>query len=337
MQYDDDFLEQINEEVDLLEYVENYIPLKKRGSDYFGHCPLHIDKTPSFSITPEKNRYYCFGCGRGGGIISYLMEYEGHTFDDAVQRAAALAHVDMSQMCKSETIAFLKKYSRIKPFTEIQKVNHKILDWKESFYDKYEKAPIPEWEMEGIKKEEIELFQIRIDPIGNRIVYPVCDAKGNLINVKGRTRYLNYKDMKISKYMNYYKIGVMDYFQSLELALPYIQERKEVIIFESIKSVMKCFGWGYKNCISAEKHTLTTEQIMLLIRLNVDIVFAYDSDVDYSQRDVWDNLTKLKRIRNVYVLKDRRKLLGVKEEKNSPADCGKDIFVTLYNEKTKIV
>ena len=79
--YDPDMIEQIEENVDLLEYVSNSIELEQRGNDYFGHCPLHVDKTPSFSVNPKENKYYCFSCGYGGRIISYLCDYEKMSYE----------------------------------------------------------------------------------------------------------------------------------------------------------------------------------------------------------------------------------------------------------------
>lgn len=332
--YDDDMLQQINENADLFEYVSQFIEMEQRGNDYFGHCPLHIDNTPSFSITPSKNSYYCFSCGKSGGIIGYLMDYEGLPFDKAVKKAAELAEMDLSKMCKSHTVSFLKKLRTyaLKPNIAFE---HDILDISE--LDKYKKEPIWEWIDEGIEPEIMDLFGIMADTKQNRIVYPVYDINGNLINIKARTRYANYKKMKIPKYINYYPVGVMDYFQSLNMTLPYIKEKNEVIIFESIKSVMKMYGWGYKNCVSAEKHTLTKEQENLLVKLKVNIVFAYDSDVSYRQKDVRKTLEKLKRVTNVYVIEDKHKLLGGAETKNSPADCGKEIWDELYETRKKIV
>lgn len=332
--YDDDMLQQINENADLFEYVSQFIEMEQRGNDYFGHCPLHIDNTPSFSITPAKNSYYCFSCGKSGGIIGYLMDYEGLPFEKAVKKAAGLADMDLSKMCKSHTVSFLKKLRTyaLKPNTEFQ---HDILDISE--LDKYKKEPIWEWIDEGIEPEVMDLFGIMADTKQNRIIYPVYDIDGNLINIKARTRYANYKKMKIPKYINYYPVGVMDYFQSLNMTLPYIKEKNEVIIFESIKSVMKMYGWGYKNCVSAEKHTLTKEQENLLVKLKVNIVFAYDSDVSYRQKDVRKTLEKLKRVTNVYIIEDKYKLLGGTETKNSPADCGKEIWDELYETRKKVV
>lgn len=335
MEYDDDMLREINDNADLLAYAQQTMELEQRGNDYFAHCPLHQDKTPSLSFTPAKNSYYCFSCGRSGGMIGFLIDFEGLDFDSAVEKASVLANVDMSKMCQSRTISMLKRWkTALMPKIEVAK--HEIIPKKElEKFSKTEKAT--EWISEGIKPDVLDLFGIRIDTYGNRIVYPVYDIDGNLINIKGRTRYANYKALKLAKYMNYYKVGTMDYFQGLEITLPYIKEKNEIIIFESIKSVMKAYGWGYKNCASAEKHTLTPEQISLLAKLKVDVVLAYDSDIDYKQGEVWEDIERLRRITNVYIIQDKDGLLGGKDAKNSPADCGLDIWNELYLNKRKVV
>lgn len=327
-------LKQINDGVDLLAYVETQIPLKQRGNDYYGHCTLHTDITPSFSVSPEDNLFYCFSCGRGGGIINYLMAYEGRTFGEAVEQAAKLAKIDLSKMCQSQTILYLKNIKaafsqRREPY------KHRILP--ESEYRKFKRQPVPEWEEEGITRDTIEAFDIRVDDRSNRIVYPVRDIDGKLINIKARTRYANYKDLKIPKYINYYEVGVMDYFQSLDMSKQAVQQRGEIILFESIKSTMKAYGWGHNNCASAEKHTLTPEQIALLVRLRANVVFAWDSDISYWQSDVRRDIERLKRFTNVYIIEDKGKLLGGPSAKNSPVDCGRDIWETLYANKRKVV
>ena len=335
MEYDDDMLREINDNADLLAYAQQTMELEQRGNDYFAHCPLHQDKTPSLSFTPAKNSYYCFSCGRSGGMIGFLIDFEGLDFDSAVEKASVLANVDMSKMCQSRTISMLKRW-RTALMPKIEVAKHEIIPKKElEKFSKTEKAT--EWISEGIKPDVLDLFGIRIDTYGNRIVYPVYDIDGNLINIKGRTRYANYKALKLAKYMNYYKVGTMDYFQGLEITLPYIKEKNEIIIFESIKSVMKAYGWGYKNCASAEKHTLTPEQISLLAKLKVDVVLAYDSDIDYKQGEVWEDIERLRRITNVYIIQDKDGLLGGKDAKNSPADCGLDIWNELYLNKRKVV
>ena len=332
MTYDDEMLQEINASVDLLEYVSQSIEMEKRGRDYFGHCPLHVDNTPSFSITPSKNSYYCFSCGRSGGIIGYLMDYEHLRFDDAVDKAAKLGNMDLSKMCKSQTMTFLKKTKNL--MREKEQIVHEVLSANE--LSKYSHEDITEWIDEGILQEVMDLFEVRINDRDNRIVYPVYDINGNLINIKGRTRYKNYKELRIPKYINYYPIGTMDYFQGLNITLPFIKDQNEMIIFESVKSVMKAYGWGYKNCASAEKHTITDEQLKLLVRLRVNIVFAFDSDISYSDKDIKKTIDVLKRITNVYIIYDRKGLLGGKDAKNAPVDLSREIWEQLYFNKTKV-
>lgn len=136
--------------------------------------------------------------------------------------------------------------------------------------------------------------------------------------------------------MNYYPIGTMDYLQGLDITLPYVKEKNEIILFESVKSVMKAYGWGYKNSASVEKHSVTDEQLKLLVKLRVNIVFAFDTDVNYRDDDLRKTINKLKRITNVYVIYDRKHLLGGKEAKNAPVDLTKEIWEQLYFNKTKV-
>lgn len=334
MNYDDDMLRQINKEADLYAYASQSLEFKKRGKDYFTNCPFHVDVTPSLSFTPEKNTYYCFSCGKSGGMIGYLMDFEGMSFNDAVKKAALLASIDISNMCQSQTMNFLKRY-RAMQMQKKEVCQHDILPL--DTMNKYKKCRVQEWLDEGISQDVMDLFGVRVDDLSNRIVYPVYDVNKNLINIKGRTRYKNYKVMKIAKYMNYYPIGVMDYFQGLDITLPYIQEKNEIIIFESIKSVMKSYEWGYKNCVSAEKHTLTSAQIDLLIKMRVNIVLAYDSDIYYFKGEVKDDIEKLRRVTNIYIVDDKQKLLGGTCAKNAPVDCGIDVWETLYSQKRKVV
>ena len=333
MTYDDDVLREINASVDLLEYVSQSIDMEKRGRYYFGHCPLHIDDTPSFSITPSENAFYCFSCKRSGGVIGYLMQYEHLRFEDAVDKAARLANFDLSTICKSDTMSFLKKARKIFHYKP-EEVKHEILN--ENLLNKYSHKEIQEWLDEGITQDVLDLFGVMANERDNRIVYPVRDIEGHLINIKGRTRYKNYKELKIAKYMNYYPIGTMDYLQGLDITLPYVKEKNEIILFESVKSVMKAYGWGYKNSVSVEKHSVTDEQLKLLVKLRVNIVFAFDTDVDYRDDDLRETINKLKRITNVYVIYDRKHLLGGKEAKNAPVDLTKEIWEQLYFNKTKV-
>ena len=336
MIYDEEYLEEIKNNVDLLEYIGNDIELTKKGKDYFGHCPKHVDLTPSFSVNPKKNIFYCFSCGRGFSIFDYLMEYEGLSFDEAVKKASKLAGISIGTMCQSQTVIENRRIKRRNLNNQSHCCQHEILS-KDEYY-KFKVGKVQEWLDEGIRQSEIDLFEIRIDDRSNRIVYPVYDVDGNFINIKGRTRFKDYKKMGICKYINYYPVGTVDYFQGLNITEPYIKQSKEIIIFESIKSVMKLFGNDIKNSASAEKHTLTPEQIAWIIKSDIkDVVLAYDSDVTYKEKSVKENINMLKRFVNIYIIQDKDDLLGGKEGKNSPIDLGFDIWQKLYSQKKKIL
>ena len=332
--YDPELLKEIDERADLIAYVEQNYELERRGDDYYMPCPKHVDLTPSLSFNIKDGFYYCFSCGRSGRMVWWLHDYEGLPYDEAIEKAAKLADIDMSGMCQSDTVRYLKKISRSRQ-PKKERCEHTILNKSE--IEKYKIQPVKEWEEEGIQPEVIKRFGVRIDDLNNRIVYPVYDINGNLINIKGRTRYVNYKELKVAKYINYYKVGCLDYFQCLNQNLSYVKERGEIIVFESIKSVMKAYGWGFKNCVSAETHTLSDEQIELLIKLRVNVVIAWDSDIDMWSRESSENFGTLKRMTNLYYITDSEKLLGGKETKNAPVDCGQEIWETLYHNKRKVV
>lgn len=332
MQYDEDFLRELNQKVNLADYVGNFIELSPRSNgDLYGKCPLHDDKTPSFSVNTRENLFYCFSCGRGGGIIQYLMKYEGLSIDEAVQKVCRLAQIDSSKFCTSETVRFLRKMKR---GTSQKEIEHLVVD--EAEYLRYADEVPAEWLQEGISAATMKAFEVRVDNRANRIVYPVRNRAGELINIKGRTRFPNYKEMHLQKYINYKTVGTMDYFQGLHLTEPFIREKHEAIVFESIKSVMKCWDCGIKNTISAEKHDLTPEQIRLLISLRVDVVLAYDSDVCYQNAKIAEDIRRLARFTNVYIIEDQEGVLGGKEGKNSPIDLGGDIFQKLYENRRKV-
>lgn len=332
--YDGEMLKEIDDHADLISYVSQNYELQKHGDNLWLNCPKHCDKTPSLAFNIKDGFYHCFSCGRSGRMIWWLHDYEGLPFDEAVEKAAKLANVELRTLCPSESLIFLKKVQKCFQ-NKKEKKPHTIINPAE--YKKYKELPIPEWEEEGISTDVMKHFGIRVDERQNRIVYPVYDIDGNLINVKGRTRYPNYKELKLPKYINYYKVGCLDYFQCLNQNLTYIKEKNEIIIFESIKSVMKAYGWGYKNCVSAETHSMSSEQINLLLQLRVNIVIAWDSDVSKTDPDVADNLNRLKRFTNVYYISDPQKLLGGKETKNAPVDCGQEVWETLYEYKRKVV
>ena len=321
--YDPEYLKEINQKVDLLGYASTHFDFEKRGGNYFTHCPStsHNDITPSLCINPERNMFKCFACGAGGGIINWLRFTENLSFENAVKKAANLAGVkQFSDGYKSQTVIINRLLAPKKNKT----VKHDVLN--SDIYSKFSKELPREWLEEGISPEAMNRYHVRIDNDGNRIVYPVFDVNGNFINVKGRTRQKFYKELGIAKYINYYKVGMNDYFQGWQQALPSIIDTNEIILFEGIKSCMKAFDYGYLNTVSVECHEINIEQIKLLIKLGADVVIAFDSDIDPTSIK---GIDILKKFLNVYIIYNT-KLLG---EKESPVDKGKDVWEKLYMER----
>ena len=98
MRYSDDLIEEIRMKNDIVDVISGYVKLQRKGSSYFGLCPFHNEKSPSFSVSPGKQMYYCFGCGAGGNVFTFLMEYENFTFPEALERLADRAGVELPKL-----------------------------------------------------------------------------------------------------------------------------------------------------------------------------------------------------------------------------------------------
>ena len=97
MYYPEEVIEEIRMKNDIVDVVSGYVKLQKKGSSYFGLCPFHNEKSPSFSVSPGKQIYYCFGCGAGGNVISFVMQYENYTFQEAVKFLAKKAGIQLPE------------------------------------------------------------------------------------------------------------------------------------------------------------------------------------------------------------------------------------------------
>ena len=331
MKYDFEELDVLCEQVDLLEYASKTFDFTKKDShNYACHCPRHIDKTPSLMIDTDGNYFYCFSCGVSGNIISWIRIFEGLSFDEAVCKVAELSGTDLSSLTISDTLQFFKKVQKAYESPQREDFKREIL--APSYYEQFADELPQEWIDEGISEEVMKKYEVRIDKSSNRIVYPVYDADLNLIGAKGRTRFKNYKQLKLMKYMNYKKLYVMDYFAGMKQALPEISKKRKVIIFEGIKSVMKADGWGYHNCISTETSKINECQVRLLIKMGIkEVVFAYDNDVSINK--IRENAKMLSRFTNTFAIQDRQHLL---DEKDSPVDKGQKVWEELYESRVRL-
>ena len=329
-EYDINEVNRLCEDIDLIAHVEDEygLELQKRGDKYFGNCPLHIDKTPSLCFYPEENCFYCYSCKRHGNLLTWLTEYEKVPFTDAINKIYEITGNKPSLPCSSAKI-----------FREINKINNrntheeKRKKYSLDYFTKYSKEYPQEWIDEGIPREILDKYEIRIDHESNRIVYPLYDNDGNLVGVKGRTRWKNWKAMGIgSKYMAYNSFGRTDFFVGMKQNRDNIIETGEAIIVEGIKSVMKLDNFGYHNGLAAETSTINDEQIKILLALGVkNVVIALDKGVDFSK--IAKPLNILKRFTNVYIIRDYKGLL---DDKDAPVDKGKEIWEKLYDEKRRV-
>ena len=336
MQHDKEFLQQINDSVNLIDYVTAHgYECHEKGDNVWVHCPLHNDDTASLAIRKSDNFAHCFSCGFSGKIISWLWKIEGLSFEQAVEKAAKLAGTDITKMCRSETLLFNRNLKRGRTK---EKTSHIILE--ESAYAKYTKATPREWINEGITPEAMEFFEVRYDPASSRIVYPVRMLNGDLIGVKGRSIFPadQCKKLGIGKYMNYYEVGTADFLQGLDKTLHYAKAQNELILFEGIKSCMKAYTWGHKNCAAVESHSINPHQVRLLVDIGTNITVAFDSDVTFeghANEALRSALDTLSLFTNVYIVRDKGGLLGGASAKNSPVDCGQYVWNELYERKER--
>lgn len=336
MRYDKDKLNELAEQVDIVDYIGKKYELKSMGKNiYVTHCPFHDgDHTASLTVYGDTNSWFCFGCKRGRNIYDWLRQDEGLTFHEAVEKVTQLTGGNIEDTVVSDTIAFFKNCNR----TSIQKpvaiLERKQLDFDKDYVQLYSDDLPKEWLEEGITEEALRYYNIRVDIKKDRIVYPVFDSEDRFISVKGRTRVPNFKEYGITKYINYYKIGVLDYFQGWQQAVSEIISTKSVIIFEGVKSCMKAYGWGIKNTVASETSLLTEEQVKLLIKNGIgEVIFAYDKDQSF-QKIANNKCTKL--LTNyalVSIIIDNKGLLG---EKDAPVDQGKDVFLKLLYERRRL-
>lgn len=332
--YDADVLKEMKSKVNLLDYASQSMEFKHRGNGlYATNCPLHIDKTPSLMIYSDQNAFHCFSCGASGDIYTWLQTFEKLSFAEAVKKVAEITGTDMSNSKPCQTIAIFKKMKQLKEMNDEKISQRQILS--ENYLKNFAEEIPREWVEEGIDPEVMKRYGIRIDVRGNRIVYPVYDGDGNLIAVKGRTRYKNFQDIGLQKYKFYQKIGTLDFFVGWQEALPYIQKRNEVYLFEGIKSVMKVAAWGYENSMSCETSHISDGQIKWLLKHKIkNIIICFDSDREIKK--IKENVKMLRRFTNVYVVIDKNKLLGGKDAKASPCDKGCEVFEQLLKDKVKI-
>ena len=298
------FLDELTERSDIVDVVSQYVRLTKRsGANLFGLCPFHSEKTPSFSVSPDKQIYHCFGCGKGGGVINFIMEIENLGFQDAVAFLARRANMPMPEEVETEDASHRKR---------ILELNR---DAARFFYEQLV-APTGRPAQEYVDRREIsgamvrnfglgfapdswsaltdamrkkgysdqELFESGLmkhgrngggyDTFRNRLMFPVIDVRGSVIGFSGRIlgdgepKYLNSPETAVfSKSHNLF---------ALNLAKK--SKRGYIILVEGNIDVVSLHQAGFDCAVASLGTSLTPEQARLLSRYTKEVILCYDSD-----------------------------------------------------------
>lgn len=321
-----DLLSRINIE----EYISQYVDLEEKNGELWGISPFTFppEKTPSFSVRPEVGRFYDFSSGIGGTLYTFILYYKKCSKREAIEELKSLAGFDGKVYAPSEKMSATmscKKYA-LKPKHE-KEAKTTVLpdDYMEKYEDRPEKLSV--WRDEGISDEEMKRFSVMYDSFSNRIVYPIRDPDGKIVNVGGRTLDPNWKEKGLKKYCYFFQWGTMKTIYGYAENIKSIKEKREIILFEGCKSVLKAGTWGIDNCTAILTSHLSPFQMKLLAKLGCNVVFALDKDVDVTKDH---NIAKLKRYVNVSYISDRQNLL---DEKDSPVDKGEEVFKRLYEDR----
>lgn len=321
--------------VDLLEYAEDEcgLELEFKNGEYWGLSPFKPENTPSFSINQELQTFYDFSSGQGGNIISFIRGMKECTVKEAVDILLNYAGISNDDNYRSMPIT-AKIAKRYKPKEIVKKKEitaPQILP--DSYMEIYEEdeSKLREWTKEGMSLEILKEYEVKYDPFSDRLVYPIRNYKGQIVNVCGRTLDKNFKEKKLRKYTYFKKWGgEMNVLFGASENAEEIKKQKEVIIFEGAKSVFIAATWGYRNCCALLTSHLSDGQFNYLIRLGARVVFALDEDIDITKDK---NIQRLKRYVPVEYVRNFPKIL---EPKMAPVDKGKKIWDKLYAGRRKL-
>lgn len=321
---------EILEQVDILEYIQQFCDLEEKNGEWWGLSPFKEEKTPSFSVNTEKQKFYDFSSGAGGNLIDFIVRYNRCGFKEALSILKKYANItdDTHYVCRLECAKIARKFKK-KP-KEIKESKCQILpnDYMERYDFNKEKLSI--WVNEGISLDTMRKFGVMYDQFSNRIVYPIKNYTGEIINVCGRTIDADFKSKGLRKYTYFKPLGILDTLYGFSDNKQNILSQKEIILFEGAKSVMIAHEWGIDNTSAILTSHLNQYQLLFLIKLGVRVVFALDEDVDIDEDS---NIAKLKRYVKIEAIKNFDNLLT---EKMAPVDAGREIWEKLYERRISV-
>lgn len=307
MRYSDDIIEEVRMKNDIVDVISQYVKLTRRGSSYFGLCPFHNEKTPSFSVTPSKQMYYCFGCGAGGNVYNFIMEYENYSFGEALSHLADRAGVELPKIEysreareKAEQRATLLEINKLAAryfYYQLRRESGKtaygyltgrglseetIRKFGLGYSDKYSDDLYKYLKSKGYSDEllrESGLFNVderrgMYDKFWNRVIFPIMDVNNRVIGFGGRVmgdgkpKYLNSPETKIfDKSRNLYGLNVAR-----------TTRKNYLILCEGYMDVIAMHQAGFTNAVASLGTALTSGHASLVKRYTKEVLLLYDSD-----------------------------------------------------------
>jgi DNA primase len=297
----DSFIEELLARSDIVELIERRVPLKRSGSEFQACCPFHDEKTPSFTVSPKKQFYHCFGCGAHGSVIGFLMQYEGLEFLDAVEELARAAGLevpksgkqqprpdiglyDILQSCSEFYVEELRKHPEAVDYLKGRGLSGEICRNFDIGF-----APAGWHELInhlGTDNKRLDLLKQagmlsdgsrgQYDKFRNRIMFPIHDRRGRVIGFGGRAlsddgpKYLNSPETTL------YHKGRELY--GLYLARQRTSRLDHIIVVEGYMDVVALAQFGFKNVVATSGTATTALQVELLFRSADTIVFCFDGD-----------------------------------------------------------
>ena len=307
MRYSDDIIEEVRMKNDIVDVISQYVRLTRKGSSYFGLCPFHNEKTPSFSVTPSKQMYYCFGCGAGGNVFNFVMEYENYSFGEALSHLAERAGVELPKIEYSK--AAREKAERRATLLEINKTAaqyfyyhlrrengkaaHEYLTGRGlseetikkfglGYSDKYSDDLYKYLKSKNYSDEllrESGLFNIderhgMYDKFWNRVIFPIMDVNNRVIGFGGRVM----GDAK-PKYLNSPETQIFDKSRNLYgLNVARTTRKNYLILCEGYMDVISMHQAGFTNAVASLGTALTSGHASLVKRYTQEVLLLYDSD-----------------------------------------------------------
>lgn len=306
MYYPEQLVAEIQSKNDIVDVIGSHVRLQKKGANHMACCPFHNEKTPSFSVSQSRQMYYCFGCGKGGNVFTFLMEYENFTFVEALKYLAERANIDLPEMeysdearkaadlktklleinkaaatyyvyqLKSERGAQALKYLKDREITD-EMIRRFGLGYSNIYADdlyKYLKGL--GYSDELLKQSGLITMNEKgvFDKFWNRVMYPIMDANGKVIAFGGRVM-----GQGEPKYLNSPETPIFDKSRNL-YGLNYARSSRKnyFLLCEGYMDVISLHQAGFTNAVASLGTALTTPHTRILARYVKEVLLTYDSD-----------------------------------------------------------